>query len=139
MKSEIIVEALVKAPIEKVWQCWTEPEHTTKWCFASDDWCAPKAANDLRVGGVFTTRMEAKDGSAGFDFGGTYTEVVVNERIAYTMNGEDERKVSIVFAQEGDSCRVTETFEAENENSLELQKNGWQSILENFKQYTETL
>lgn len=137
MKSQITVEVLVNAPGEKVWQCWTQPEHITQWCFASDDWCAPKSENNLRVDGVFTTRMEARDGSAGFDFGGTYTVVEKNKRLEYTMTGEDVRKVSIDFVAEGDGCRVVESFDPENENSLELQKNGWQSILDNFKKYVE--
>ncbi len=137
MKEQITVETLIAAPVSKVWQYWTNPEHITKWCFASEDWCAPTATNDVRVGGVFTTRMEAKDGSAGFDFGGTYTVVEMEKTLAYTMNGEDAREVSIQFSQEGESCRVTETFEAENENSLEMQRAGWQSILENFRRYVE--
>jgi uncharacterized protein YndB with AHSA1/START domain len=139
MKEKIIVETVVQAPVSQVWQCWTNPEHITKWCFASDDWCAPMATNDVRVGGVFTTRMEAKDKSAGFDFGGTYTVVEEEKRLDYVMNGEDERKVSILFTVEGEGCRVTETFEAESENPLEMQRAGWQSILENFRQYVESV
>ena len=137
MSQNITVAVVVSAPVEKVWQCWTRPEHITQWCFASDDWCAPAATNDVRVGGVFTTRMEAKDGSTGFDFGGTYTTVVPEKILEYTMNGDDARKVSIQFSQEGESCKVTETFEAEGENPLEMQRSGWQSILDNFKKYTE--
>lgn len=137
MSQSITVAVVVSAPVEKVWQCWTRPEHITQWCFASDDWCAPAATNDVRVGGVFTTRMEAKDGSAGFDFGGTYTTVVPEKILEYTMNGDDARKVSIQFSQEGENCKVTETFEAESENPLEMQRSGWQSILDNFKKYTE--
>lgn len=137
MSQSITVAVVVSAPVEKVWQCWTRPEHITQWCFASDDWCAPAATNDVRVGGVFTTRMEAKDGSTGFDFGGTYTTVVPEKILEYTMNGDDARKVSIQFSQEGESCKVTETFEAEGENPLEMQRSGWQSILDNFKKYTE--
>lgn len=137
MSQNITVAVVVNAPVEKVWQCWTRPEHITQWCFASDDWCAPAATNDVRVGGVFTTRMEAKDGSTGFDFGGTYTTVVPEKILEYTMNGDDARKVSIQFSQEGENCKVTETFEAESENPLEMQRSGWQSILDNFKKYTE--
>lgn len=133
------METIVAAPVSKVWQCWTNPEHITKWCFAQDDWCAPMATNDVQVGGVFTTRMEAKDGSAGFDFGGTYTAVESEKVLAYTMKGEDARKVSIQFSPEGEGCRVTETFEAEGENPLEMQRAGWQSILENFRQYVESV
>ncbi len=138
MSQSITVAVVVSAPVEKVWQCWTRPEHITQWCFASDDWCAPAATNDVRVGGVFTTRMEAKDGSTGFDFGGTYTIVVPEKILEYTMNGDDARKVSIQFSQEGENCKVTETFEAESENPLEMQRSGWQSILDNFKKYTES-
>jgi uncharacterized protein YndB with AHSA1/START domain len=137
MKNRITVEALVHAPIEKVWRYWTEPEHITQWNAASDDWHSPRAENDLRVGGRFTARMEARDGSSGFDFGGTYTEVVPHERIAYVMGGEDGRKVEILFQAEGDGVKVTETFDAEEENSLEMQKNGWQAIMDRFKKYVE--
>lgn len=135
MKSQITVETVVPAPISKIWSYWNEPEHVRQWAFASNDWCAPAATNDLRVGGRFTTRMEAKDGSAGFDFGGTYTAVVPNERIEYTMDGEDRRTVAVTFVPEGDGYRVVETFDAEEVNSLELQRGGWQSILENFKKH----
>lgn len=137
MKPQITVEATISAPVEKVWNCWTEPEHIKRWTFASDDWCAPAATNDLRVGGRFMTRMEAKDGSAGFDFGGTYTAVIQYAGIEYTMDGEDARMVQIAFTQVGDACHVVETFEAEGENSLEMQRAGWQSILDNFKKYVE--
>lgn len=137
MKNRITVEALVHAPIEKVWRYWTEPEHITQWNAASDDWHSPRVENDLRVGGRFTARMEAKDGSSGFDFGGTYTEVIPHERIAYVMNGADERTVEVLFQAEGDGVKVTQTFDAEEENSLEMQKNGWQAIMDRFKQYVE--
>src|SRR5450432_1093273 len=108
----ITVENTVKAPIEKVWQCWTLPEHITKWNNASDDWHSPFAENDLRVGGKFVSRMEAKDGSFGFDFGGVYDEVKNNELIASTLG--DGRKVKVVFSAKGNETRVVETFEAEN-------------------------
>lgn len=137
MKNRITVEALVHAPIEKVWRYWTEPEHITQWNAASDDWHSPRAENDLHVGGRFTARMEARDGSSGFDFGGTYTEVVPHERIVYVMDGEDERSVEVLFQAEGDGVKVIETFDAENENSLEMQKNGWQAIIDRFKKYVE--
>lgn len=133
----ITVESTVKAPVEKVWQTWTAPEHITKWNNASDDWHTPSAQNDLRVGGSFTARMEAKDGSAGFDFGGVYDAVKTNELIAYTMG--DGRKVSITFTPNGNETKVTETFDAENTFSIEMQKTGWQSILDNFARYTESL
>lgn len=139
MKKEITVEASINAPIEKAWECWTKPEHIVKWCFASDDWHAPSSTNDLRIGGRFSTRMEAKNGKESFDFDGVYTKVDENEKIEYTMDGEDERKVRILFEKNGEKCRIIETFDAENENSLELQRDGWQSILNNFKKYAESV
>jgi uncharacterized protein YndB with AHSA1/START domain len=134
--SAIKVEADVKAPIKKVWGFWTAPEHITKWNQASGDWHSPRAENDLREGGKFVTRMEAKDGSAGFDFGGTYDQVEKNKLIAYTM--DDGRKVEIHFSEDGDTTHVIETFEPEEENSREMQQSGWQAILDNFKKYVET-
>lgn len=131
----ITVSNTVNAPVEKVWDYWTGPQHITKWCNASDDWHAPKAENDIRTGGKFSTRMEAKDGSFGFDFGGVYDKVKTNELIEYTM--DDGRTVSIVFEANGNETRVTETFEAETENPVEMQRGGWQAILDNFKKYTE--
>ena len=131
----ITIESTVNAPIEKVWELWTGPEHIKKWCNASDDWHAPHAENDLRTGGQFMTRMEAKDGSFGFDFGGIYDDVRTNELIAYTMS--DDRKVKITFSKAGDATKVVETFDAESENPLEMQRDGWQAILNNFKKYAE--
>jgi uncharacterized protein YndB with AHSA1/START domain len=135
MKPQITVETIIQAPIEKIWKCWNEPEHIKGWAFASDDWCAPRAENDLRVRGRFKTRMEAKDGSTGFDLEGAYTLVTLHERIEYSMDGEDSRKVQVAFTPEGDSYRVSETFEAEATNSLEMQRVGWQAILDNFKKH----
>ncbi|MEP7142123.1 MAG: SRPBCC family protein [Ferruginibacter sp.] len=136
IKKEIItVENIIHAPVEKVWEYWTKPEHITKWNNASDDWHTPRAENDLRVGGSFVARMEAKDGSMGFDFGGVYDVVNNNEYIAYTLG--DGRKVKITFSSQGATTKVVESFEAENTNSLELQQGGWQNILDNFKKYTE--
>ena len=136
-KTVITVEATVNAPVEKVWECWGNPQHITQWCNASDDWHAPRAENDLRTGGKFSTRMEAKDGSFGFDFGGQYDEVKTNELITYTM--DDGRKVKINFTALSDTTEVVESFEAEDENPVEIQRGGWQSILDNFKNYTEAL
>ncbi len=121
--------------MDTVWACWTEPAHLMQWNTASPDWHTPRATNDLREGGTFTARMEAKDGSMGFDFGGTYSKVTEHEEIAYTMG--DSRTVHVLFAQEDDGVRVTETFEAESENPPERQRQGWQSILDSFKRYTE--
>ena len=131
----INVEATVNAPIEKVWKYWTEPQHVKNWNAASDDWHTTRAENDLRAGGNFTFRMEAKDGSFGFDFGGTYDAVRENEYIEYTMG--DGRKVKVHFTQEGNTVKVVETFDAENTHPVEFQKAGWQAILDNFKKYSE--
>lgn len=133
----IVVEASVAAPVEKVWKLWTGPEHITKWNNASPDWHTPKAENDLRNGGKFRARMEAKDGSSGFDFEGVYDEVKANTLIAYTLG--DGRKVKIEFKGNGNTTRVVESFDAETENTLELQRGGWQAILNNFKNYSETV
>ncbi|MES2591579.1 MAG: SRPBCC family protein [Bacteroidota bacterium] len=136
-KQVITVEATINAPVEKVWKLWTTPEHIINWNNASPDWHTPTAENDLRVGGKFSSRMEAKDGSFGFDFGGEYTQVEENKVIAYFMG--DGRKVVILFTAEGDTTKVTETFDAETQNSIELQRGGWQAILNNFVQYVETI
>jgi uncharacterized protein YndB with AHSA1/START domain len=136
-KTRITVETTVKAPVEKVWECWTEPKHIIQWNSADETWFTPWAENDLRVGGNFISRMEARDGSFGFDFEGNYSEVKKYKTIAYTMS--DGREVKIDFYADGLNTRVTETFDAENENPAELQKDGWQSILDNFKNYVETL
>ena len=132
----ITVQTTVNAPIEKVWKFWTEPGHIIQWNNASDDWHTPRAENDLRVGGKFSARMEAKDGSFGFDFGGDYTNVIEHKIIEYILG--DGRKVKIEFSSEGDTTTVVETFDAENTHSAEMQRSGWQAILDNFKKYTET-
>jgi len=132
----ITVETTVNAPVEKVWELWTKPEHITKWNNASDDWHTPQATNDLRVGGKFHSRMEAKDGSFGFDFSGTYNEVKPRELIEYTL--EDGRKVTIHFTANGNETKMVETFDAEKTHPVEMQKEGWQSILNNFKKYVES-
>lgn len=131
----ITVKTTVHEPVQKVWEYWTEPKHITKWNNASDDWHTPIAENDLRVGGKFLTRMEAKDGSFGFDFGGIYDEVKLNEVISYTMG--DGRKVNVTFKGQGNETEVIETFDAETTNPIEMQQAGWQAILDNFKKYVE--
>jgi uncharacterized protein YndB with AHSA1/START domain len=137
-KTIITVATAINAPIQKVWQSWTQPEHITKWNNASDDWHTPTATNDLKAGGSFVSRMEAKDGSMGFDFGGKYDAIRTHEYIQYTI--EDGRKVKINFTVVDDNTtKVSESFEAENTHSPEAEKNGWQSILDNFKRYTESL
>ncbi len=134
-KIVITVESTINASVEKVWECWTKPEHITKWCNASDEWHTPRAENDLREGGSFISRMEARDGSMGFDFGGVYDVVRVNAYIEYTLG--DGRKVKKTFSSQGNKTRVVESFEAETTNSEEMQKAGWQAILDNFKKYAE--
>ena len=131
----ITVEATINAPVEKVWKYWTAPDHITKWCSASDDWHAPYAENDARTGGKFKTRMEAKDGSMGFDFEGVYSDVEPNNVMQYEMG--DGRRVKVVFSDLGGTTKVTETFEPENTNPIEMQQGGWQAILDNFRKYTE--
>lgn len=136
-KTSITVQTTVDAPVEKVWNSWTEPEHITQWNNASDDWHTPKASNDLRTGGKFSATMAARDGSASFDFEGVYSNVKNNQLIEYAM--ADGRTVKVVFEGTGTKTRITETFDAENENPIEMQRGGWQAILDNFKKYTEKL
>jgi uncharacterized protein YndB with AHSA1/START domain len=135
-KQKITVETTVHAPVEKVWEYWSAPQHITKWNNASPDWHSPRSENDLRTGGKFSTRMEAKDGSMGFDFGGVYDDVRINELIDFTMG--DGRKVTVKFTGKGNETKIVETFEAEDTHSIEMQRGGWQAILDNFKKYTET-
>ena len=132
---KISIEAVIKAGRQKVWDIYTQPDHITQWNFASDDWCCPSATNDLRVGGKYCARMEAKDKSFGFDFEGIYTGVLAAEKLSYKL--ADNREVSVTFEDAGEATRVIVTFDAEEENSIEMQENGWQAILDNFKKYTE--
>lgn len=132
---QITITALVDAPVEKVWRYWTEPKHITQWNFASDDWCCPRATNDLRVAGTYTARMEAKDGSFGFDFGGVWFEVAEGKSLGLKMG--DGRSARTTFTPEGTSTRVTTVFDAEGTHPLEMQRDGWQAILNNFKGYSE--
>ncbi|MBW8198483.1 SRPBCC family protein [Flagellimonas abyssi] len=134
--NRITVKVSVKADIDKVWNCWTDPEHITNWNFATDEWCCPKVENNLRPNEKFSWRMEAKDGSMGFDFEGTYNKIAEKEWISYKMS--DGRKVDIEFTQNGNEIQVSETFDAEGTNSDELQRAGWQAILGNFKKYVES-
>jgi uncharacterized protein YndB with AHSA1/START domain len=134
-KNPITVRVTVKAPIEKVWEYWTAPEHITQWAFASDDWEAPVAENHLREGGKFKTVMAAKDGSASFDLLGTYTTVIEHEIIEYDM--EDGRHVKVEFASRDGETEIVETFDPEQENTEELQRGGWQAMLDNFKKHVE--
>lgn len=132
-KTVITVKTNINAPVHKVWKMWTYPEHIMNWNNASPDWHTPRAENDLKVGGKFLSRMEARDGSMGFDFKGIYQKVELHTCISYVL--EDDRKVEITFTEHGGFTEVIETFEAEETNSIELQKAGWQSILDNFRKY----
>ena len=134
---EITVETTIYSSFDVVWNAWTEPQHICNWNFASDDWECPKAENDLRPGGKFSYRMAAKDGSMAFDFSGTYTAVEEFNLIEFTL--DDDRRVSVSFFEENGSVLVKEVFEAEDQNDPEMQKAGWQAILDNFKSYAETL
>jgi uncharacterized protein YndB with AHSA1/START domain len=133
--TKITVETTVNAPVDKVWKYWSLPEHIVKWNAASDDWHTTRSENDLRPGGKFVARMEAKDGSFGFDFGGEYDEVKQHESISYTIG--DGRKVTVHFYPLGKETRIVETFEAETTNPIEMQRGGWQAIMDNFRKYTE--
>ena len=135
-KTKITVSVIVKQKLALVWAYWTEPKHITKWTFASSDWCAPLATNDLTVGGHYLTRMESKDGKEGFDFTGTYTAILPYKKIKSIMM--DGRSLSVVFQETPLGIKVMETFEAETENPVSLQRQGWQSILNEFKKYCET-
>jgi uncharacterized protein YndB with AHSA1/START domain len=135
-RTVITVTATINAPVQKVWKLWTDPEHIIHWNNASPDWHTPRAENDLRVGGKFLSRMEARDGSMGFDFSGIYEKVELHKLIAYVL--EDDRKVEITFTDHGDITEVIESFEAEEMNAIELQRQGWQSILDNFSKYAES-
>lgn len=134
-KTEITVQTVVNSGMERVWSCWTGVDHILVWNTASRDWHTPRAENDLRVGGTFSYRMEAKDGSMGFDFGGVYSQVEQERRIAYTLG--DGRRVVIEFAAVDGGVSITEVFEAEEINSKDLQRQGWQAILDNFRRYVE--
>jgi len=134
-KTMITVEALINAPVEKVWEFWTDPKHIIRWNYASADWHTTRAESNLKPRGRFLSRMEARDGSNGFDFTGTFEKVKQYDHIEYTL--DDERKVNIFFKRDENSTIVKEIFEAENDNSEELQREGWQAILNNFKDYVE--
>lgn len=132
---KISIEADVNSSISKVWEHWTEPKHITQWNNASDDWHTPHAENDLRIGGKFLSRMEAKDGSFGFDFEGVYSEVIPFKKIKYYL--EDGRQVETTFTENSGTTKISTIFDPENENPIEMQKEGWQAILNNFKKYVE--
>jgi len=135
--SKITVSALISADPKKVWLHYTQPDHITKWNFASDDWQCPNASNDLRKGGRYSARMEAKDGSVGFDFKAIYDEIVNGEKIVYSLG--DGRVVNISFKNHHSFTEVTIVFDAEDQNPVEMQQQGWQAILNNFKKYVESV
>jgi uncharacterized protein YndB with AHSA1/START domain len=137
MNKTITVEAVVYRDIEIVWNAWVSPEHIVHWLHAEDTWECPKADADVKVGGHFSSTMRAKDNSVSFDFSGVYTAVEEGAHLAYTMDGEDARTVTVDFIPGDGGVRVIETFEMENENSEEMQREGWQSIMNNFKAYVE--
>jgi uncharacterized protein YndB with AHSA1/START domain len=133
----VTIETTVNVPVEKAWTILTEPAHIVKWNAASPDWHTPHAVNDCRKGGTFSYRMEAKDGSFGFDFGGTYDQVTLHSSIAYTIG--DGRTVIVMLIPQGTATKIVETFVAESQNSPEMQRSGWQAILDNFKKYAESV
>nr|WKN38851.1 SRPBCC family protein [Tunicatimonas sp. TK19036] len=133
--TKVTVETLVHADSGKVWEYYTKPEHITQWNFASDEWQCPAAENNLNVGGKYSARMEAKDGSFGFDFEAIYDEVIHQKKLSYTL--ADGRNSTTIFESQGGQTKVTTTFDAENQNPVDMQRNGWQAILNNFKKYVE--
>lgn len=133
--TRITVSALVNKPVADVWNTWTDPKHIMQWNAANDDWHCPKATNDLRTGGQFSSTMAARDGSFSFDFEGVYDDVQPHEHIAYTM--ADGRTCEILFSSENGGTRVVESFDAETQNPVEMQRTGWQAILDRFKAYAE--
>ncbi len=133
--TKITVTADVLADVQKVWVAFTDPKHITKWNFAIDEWHCPSASNDLRIGGKYVARMEAKDGSFGFDYSAVYNEIIPNEKIVYTL--DDGRVVETTFKNVDGQTKVTTVFDAEDQNPMEMQQQGWQAILNNFKKYTE--
>jgi len=133
---KITVETVVKAELAKVWEAWNTPAEIVEWNAASEDWHTTRSEVDLRVGGAFRARMEARDGSFGFDFEGTYTRVVPRELVEFRMS--DGREVRVEFAEQPDGVRVRETFDAESENPAEMQRQGWQAILDSFRRHVES-
>lgn len=135
MKNVIIVQTVVNAPIERVWECWNEPKHITGWAFDSDDWEVPAANNNLHIGGKFKITTAAKDKTARLDFTGVYTHIKEHELIEYDI--ADGRHVKVEFKELSEGVKITQTFEPENENPEEVQRSSWQATFENFKKYVE--
>lgn len=136
MATIITIDSVIEKTIDEVWSFWTLPEHIMQWNFATKEWHCPNAVNDLTPGGKFSWRMEAKDGSMGFDFSGTYDHIKLKSQIEFKL--DDGRRVTIDFQKQNEKTKIIEVFEAEEENSIDLQKNGWQAILNNFKAYVES-
>lgn len=136
-KKNVTVQTIVNAPIEQVWKCWIEPKHIEQWNSASDDWHTPKAVNDVREDGRFVYTMAAKDGSVSFDFNGTFEEIIEFKKIVTRL--DDDRRVWVTFEEHNEGVQVVEIFEIEDENTEELQRSGWQAILDNFKKYVKSL
>ncbi len=134
---KITIETTIHQSLNRVWDAYNLPDHVVHWNFASDDWYCPKATNEFLVGGKFNYRMEAKDGSVGFDFVGIYDDIIIHEKMAYHM--EDGRQVIVLFQKQNSDTHVRVIFDSEDENPIELQKMGWQSILDQFKKYSESL
>ena len=132
---QITVSANIHAKQKKVWDYYTQPEHITNWNFANDDWQCPSATNDLTIGGIYSARMEAKDGSFGFDFEGIYIEIVEGKKLVFKL--EDGRITTVIFKGNENETKVDVTFDAEMQNSIDMQRDGWQAILNNFKKYVE--
>lgn len=136
--NQVTVQTEVNQPIEQVWDLFTNPKHIINWNFAHESWECPSASNDLQVGGQLQSRMQAKDGSFGFDLIGIYDEIKEQQSLKYHL--EDGRNVEVIFENlSGDKTRITENFDPENQNPVDLQKDGWQAILNNFKTYSESL
>lgn len=133
--SKIIVQAAIAANLQTVWKLYTSPEHITQWNFADPSWHCPSASNDMRIGGRYIARMEAKDGSFGFDFDAIYTAIAPHVSFTYTFGG---REATVTFSEEQQQTIVTISFDPETENPIEMQRDGWQAILDNFKRYTES-
>jgi uncharacterized protein YndB with AHSA1/START domain len=134
--TKITVEATINAPVAKVWELWNNPDDIIKWNTPDPSWHTPSSENDLKVGGKFKNRMEAKDGSFGFDFEGIYDSVILNQEISYSM--ADGRQATTIFTEQDGKTHLATTFDAETENDPEFQKQGWQSILNNFVKYAES-
>lgn len=135
-QNQVTVQTKIASDLDLVWECYTSPEHITQWNFADPSWHCPSASNDMKVGGTYLARMEAKDGSFGFDFEATYTTITPKKQFTYEFGG---REATVTFNTKDDLTKVVVVFDPETENPVDMQKNGWQAILDNFKKYAESL